>query len=1060
MAGSSAEGSDKTTPLPDFHERVTVYEESPAPGLCDGSIEELPLTQEIPGRYRTIGEYARGGMGRILLVQDKDTCRQVALKELVARTTREGATVSPQDASATDTRTVRFLREVRITGQLEHPGIVPIYELGRRTDGTLYYTMKQIRGRTLEQALGKARTLSERLSLLPHFMDLCQAIAYAHSRGFIHRDLKPSNVLVGEFGETVVIDWGLAARVGQVDAGEAPVADSGPGDSDTRLTRHGQSLGTPLYMSPEQIRGDLSKIAAPADVYALGVILYEILTGKPPFEGKEASALFSDVMTRDPTAPRFLESKAPVELSAICLRALSREPAARYATAGELVQELKRFQSGALVEAYRYSALDRFRRFARRHLAILSTMTAVLLAVLITGGLAVAGIVREQTKTEMALYHSLIGLAHNAVENNRLEEAQDALARAPAPYRGLEWGIVDGLCHPERLILPHDESVSAGVYSPDGSRIVTCSGDALAVIWDAATGERLHELNAPQKKESFVRAVWSADGSRLVLTTWLENTFIYDAHDYTLLREVRGYAPAMAPDGKALALATEDGQVVTLYDPASGDVLRKFPQLPVHVTQLAISGDGRRLAAGINNGSIWVWFLDGEAAWNTDTVHAPSTRHVVFSPDSTRLLSSGAEGKCIFWDADSGAELRRIEGHESSVSWASFLPGGDRILTASSDRTIRLWDAETGKELARHGGFSGPLGFVSPSPDGSEFITPRDSSSGRICAVVLPVIPLKQRQTLLGHNAPVNCVAFSPDGAILASGGGHWRNLDDDRVILWNTMDHMVRREIRTGHGPVLGVAFFPDGMRIATGNEDGTASIYDVTSGQCLRTMAGHPKPCGGVAVSPDGAILATVGWDKTAFLWDVASGERRELVLGSAPDRLDTVAFDPAGLLVATGGMDGYVRLHRVADGQPEAELLPAEVRLEDGLEWNRRVCALAFSPDGTKLVAAGDTGRVTMWDMTQRRQTRTFKGHKSIVRAAVFSHDGRRLVTAGKDGAIWFWNAETGQPITFLERHKHEVTALALRGDDGQMASASGDNTVVLWSIRPWQAGEHRE
>jgi WD40 repeat protein/serine/threonine protein kinase len=1026
----------------------------PSAKAYDAEGDILIHAREIPGRYEEIREQGSGGIGRVLLVRDLHLGREIALKELAVGSSPNDATVTASAAAGKKTpRVVRFLREARITAQLEHPSIVPIYEMGQRADGTPYYTMKLIRGRTIERAIEEAGALSDRLDLLPHFVDLCQAIAYAHSRGIVHRDIKPSNVLVGEFGETVVIDWGIANAAGKTEPSAesgAPVA--GGDDPDDRLTQHGQSLGTPRYMSPEQIRGDLAQIAEPSDVYALGIILYELLTGRHPYHDSDASSLFADVLKRDPAAVRSLESKAPAELEAICRRAMSRDPRGRYSTAGELVEELKRFQAGALVNAYQYNTMDRLRRFVRRYAAVLATATLAFAAVIAIGVFAIARIMQEQAATEAALYHSLMGLAQNAVGNHRLEEAIEALGRASTRYRGLEWGLVEDLCHPERLSLPHDEVVSFGAYSPDGTKIATGSGDGRAFVWDARTGQKLHELHSPPK-DPFVRAVWSADGSRLVLTSSQEYTYIYDTRDYTELRHVRGYAPALSTDGNVLAVAKEHGQEVTLYDPSSGTVLRKFPPLPVHVIQLAISADGRRLAAGINNGSVWVWSLDSEAAWNTSPVHT-STRHVVFSPDSDVLLSSGSDGKCILWDADSGAELCRIEGHESSISWACFLPEGQRILTASSDRTVRMWDKETGKELARHEGFSGPLGFVSPSPDGSEFITHLDSSSGRIAAVIRPVIPLNQRRTLKGHNAAVNCLAFSPDGALLASGGGLPRNLDDDRVIFWDTRDNTIRREIKTGHGPVLGVAYFPDGTRIATGNEDGTASIYDVTTGQCLRTMSGHMKSCGSVAVSPDGAILATASWDNNAILWDAASGERRALLKGDW-NRLDAVAFDPEGRLVATGGMEGYVRLYRVSDGQPDGELLPAEVQRNGELELNRRVSALAFSPDGTRLVAAGDTGRVTMWDMTRRRQIRTFKGHKSIVWAAAFSHDGRRLITAGKDAAIWFWDVETGAPVTFLERHKNVVNALALRGDDGQMASASSDNTIVLWPIRPWQA-----
>jgi serine/threonine protein kinase len=607
------EAPEPRIPPAEIHRQDTVHGDAPLAAGHGVDPESMPLTREIPGRYRQIREYARGGMGRILIVHDSDTGREVALKELISKVSADGATVSPEQAvQGMDARHARFLREVRITGRLEHPSVVPIYELGQRTDGTLYYTMKLIRGRTFEQAIEEAGPLPGRLGLLPHFMDLCQAVAYAHSRGIVHRDIKPSNVLVGEFGETVLIDWGLATAVGEREAPIAPgEKQEEEGAAGTRLTRHGASLGTPRYMSPEQIRGDLARIAEPSDVFALGIMLYEILTGKHPYEGADTVALFHDVLTRDPVPVRSLEPKAPPELEAICRRAMNRKPEDRYAAAGELVNDLKRFQTGALVEAYRYNPMDRLRRFARRHAAILSTVAVALAAVIVTGAIAVFGIVREQAETELALYQASINLAYNAMDNGRIEEAEEALARAPAAHRGLEWGLVQGMCRPERMVLRgHKDIVEYAAYSPDGTKIITCGHDSVAFVWDARTGEKLQELHIPDN--TYHRALWTPDGSLLILSTTSERICVYDAGDYRMLREMPGYAPVISPDGKYLAAATQYGEVVTFYDVFSGDVVRTFPKLPEHIIQLALSDNGKQLAAGIDDGSVWVWSLDAE----------------------------------------------------------------------------------------------------------------------------------------------------------------------------------------------------------------------------------------------------------------------------------------------------------------------------------------------------------------------------------------------------------------------------------------------------------------
>lgn len=308
---------------------------------------------EAPGRYEQIGEHSRGGMGRILLVHDQSIGRDVALKELLPSDEESpGSTAARHSGAAV----ARFLREARLTGQLEHPGIVPVYEVGQRAGGALYYTMKLVRGKTLRGVLEETDSLEQRMKLLPHMVDLCQTMAYAHSRGVIHRDLKPDNVMIGEFGETVVIDWGIAKTRGP-SARAADIAENPEGpqmateDSHIIKTMNGVVLGTPTYMSPEQALGDLACVDERSDVYALGAVLYEVLTGQPPFTGESLREVLLKVQTECPVPPRRLEHRIPRELAAICERALSREPEDRFASAKDMAEALQSFVSGRVFGA-------------------------------------------------------------------------------------------------------------------------------------------------------------------------------------------------------------------------------------------------------------------------------------------------------------------------------------------------------------------------------------------------------------------------------------------------------------------------------------------------------------------------------------------------------------------------------------------------------------------------------------------------------------------------------------------------------------------------------------
>ena len=306
-----------------------------------------PGVEESPGRYTHVGEHGRGAMGRVLLVHDEHLGRDIALKELLPVAGADDGSGQATPVRMATPVMARFLQEARITGQLDHPSIVPVYELGYRKDGTLYYTMKLVRGKTLAQAIKEAGTLEERLKLLPHFVDLCQAVAYAHSLGVIHRDIKPANVMVGEFGETVILDWGLAKAKDKVDIHADGMAKTlramSLGEEEgVHKTQYGQALGTPVYMPPEQAKGELDRIDERSDIYSLGAVLYEILTGHMPFEGDSLARIIHQVINEEPKPIDSLAARTPPDLIAICQRAMHKAQGERYQSAKELADAVQK----------------------------------------------------------------------------------------------------------------------------------------------------------------------------------------------------------------------------------------------------------------------------------------------------------------------------------------------------------------------------------------------------------------------------------------------------------------------------------------------------------------------------------------------------------------------------------------------------------------------------------------------------------------------------------------------------------------------------------------------
>jgi tetratricopeptide (TPR) repeat protein len=371
VGGDPREGAEIETIASGDRVGATVETTPTAPG------DPLALAEVNPGHYLVEGEFARGGMGRILLARDRRLRRRIALKELHP----EAGPGAPR----------RFVREALVTARLQHPAIVPVYEAGRWPDGRPFYAMKLVEGRSLDALLRDASSLAARLALLPHLIAVAEAAAYAHGQRVVHRDLKPANVLVGSFGETVVVDWGLAREL----AGEAAVEHEEGGAAGPEVAGAGQTvtgtvLGTPHYMPPEQARG--LPVDERADVYALGAMLYFLLTGAPPHAGKSAGEALAAASDGSVAPVEAREPGAPPDLVAIVGKAMAPSPAERYPSAQELAADLRRFQTGQLVSAYRYSRRDLLRRFVARHRAALlvaAALTAALVAAVATGFVAV-----------------------------------------------------------------------------------------------------------------------------------------------------------------------------------------------------------------------------------------------------------------------------------------------------------------------------------------------------------------------------------------------------------------------------------------------------------------------------------------------------------------------------------------------------------------------------------------------------------------------------------------------------------------------------------------------
>ncbi|MCC6698263.1 MAG: protein kinase [Candidatus Hydrogenedentes bacterium] len=1028
------------------------------------AIAEVAGVEEAPGRYTPIGEYGRGGMGRVLLVHDEHLGRQIALKELLPIPAPSGDGKSSSRLTAP--MMARFLQEARITGQLEHPSIVPVYELGHRADGSLYYTMKLVRGRTMSQAIVEAQTLEERLRLLPHFIDLCNAIAYAHSRKVIHRDIKPGNVMVGEFGETVALDWGLAKSkdVEDVHAKNltASVQAIKLGDeASVEKTTHGQAVGTPTYMPPEQALGQLDRVDERSDVYALGAALYELLSGQPPYTGETSKEVLKKVIARGPEDLRHISRHIPAELAAVCRKAMARNPADRYQSAKELAEEVERFQTGGLVNAYTYRVSDLARRVVQRYRAILITGTLAACALLALGVYAYASnraakIVEHglRLESEQRLYSVSINLAQRHVNEGRIEVARPLLAQCPPELRHWEWGWLRYVCDATSTALPGlTIEAQDACFNKDGSRLLAICTGGDVVMWDVAAAREILRINTgaierPAVAISPTGDVFASSGDEGSVKIWNaatgEPVAKWTGHDSEV------HAICYSSDGKRVISGSLDG-TVRIWDAATGETLHVLDFGETEVQSVASEAMGTRAAAACADGRVVV-FDSSEGRVVHELRAHPTNLHfgvsgaiqVAFRPGHMQLASCGCDDTVKLWDYEAGDLLRTFRGHVQKVWSVTFSPDGATLVSASHDRKVIFWDPDTGLEKNNAIGVSSAVIRTLFSPDGTRLAIV-GSTNARVWDAGKPLGAIRLR----GHTADVNAVEFSLDGRVLASGAGHWSAGGDTRVILWDVASRKPLHILEGHTRPVFCIAFHPNGKWVTTSGSDHRVITWDIATGSKVREFSAdvHTNGVRSIAYSPDGRQLISGGWDAEKALsakgaiWDAASGTLLHTLEGHN-EVIDSVDWSEDGRLVATACRDGKVRTWDPAEGAL-VSVLPAD---ED---W---AYGVAFDPRGARLAASYASGAVLIWDLNTGDIVQQMKGHTIRVNTVDYSADGERLMTCDNAGCN-VWDSESAALLVSLQ---HGSLDIAMDRDMRTVATAGMDSDVIVWPALPWKGG----
>jgi WD40 repeat protein/serine/threonine protein kinase len=1050
-----------------------------------GAVSERSL-----GRFRILRPHVKGGLGLVSVALDQELNREVALKE-----------IQPRHADDQLSRE-RFVLEAEITGSLEHPGIVPVYALGQSPDGRPFYAMRFVKGDSLKEAIEAfhkpdnfnrkdpdARQLELR-QLLGRFIDVCNAMEFAHSRGVLHRDLKPGNIMVGKYGETLVVDWGLAKIGGKKDlvSDEATLRPSSA-LSNSGQTQPGSAIGTPAYMSPEQAAGKLDEIGPASDIYSLGATLYHLLCGKAPFEKEELDRILAKVKRGEFAYPKSVVPDVSTTLEAICLKAMALKPSDRYPTARALVDDLESYLAGAPVSgilstkgrAALVRALETgdYREFS---LAVTSFEQALDLwkeNVAAREGLSEARLAHAKCALRKGDFE--LGLAivdqddpAHGDEIAKLRAAQKerdsrqkrlkSMRRAVAAFAAmiLLGATVSAIfVNQQRKIAvdARDEAVKSATAASKAMQEALVARDVAATAQKEEELAKLAAENERQARVATERQLRTATAERLAA---LSHTMRSESPEISILLGVES-GRATRHDDEGLLPSSHQA----LLDALSGIGGRPLIGHQAAITSVAISPNNRWVVTASDDTTARIWDVTSDSPAANPYIlrgHRDRITSIAITADSHWVVTAGEDNTARVWDltAEDPAAKHSTLNAFSGIQSLAVSPDNHWLLAGCARPVgLAIWDVKTAPQAANAWYLdAAPIGCskVAISPDGHWYVA-ASAKDRSLWVHHLTTDGFVKPIPALGHLDGITDLAISSDSHWLVTASA------DRTARVWELVAEtpvMPAKESRvlSGHeGRISSVAISSNKRWVVTGSDDTTARVWDLNAATPVlgrRILNGHEAAINVVAISADSRWVLTGSADRTARVWDLATPGADPRILRGHHGAITALAVSSDSRWAITAGADGSARLWNLADDQaanPSILMAPRE-----------RLISLEIHDDHFWTIASDRYAEQTVrvWDLGKHNTgayPKALTGHEGPVTSAATSSNSRWLFTGSKDGTIRVWDLAAEDPAVgarVLRGQEGGITSLAINPDASRLVTASPDKTAWIWDL---VANDHR-